>query len=252
MSSDIDIRKIEELSMNAFPSLQTQLLDGWVLRFSNGYAKRANSINPLYHSQEDINRKIEKCEKLYQRKGLKVIYKLTTHVFPEELDNILERKGYGLVGETSVQLLSLDEEEAIFSNKASIDNQLSDKWFSEFCELNHIKVADQHTLKQMLNHINADVCYVRLTNEKEETLACGMGVLEGGWIGLYDIVTSEMHRNNGYGIELVSSILNWGKKHGAERAYLQVMLHNTPALKLYEKLGFKEAYQYWYRIKKEC
>ncbi|WP_208589596.1 GNAT family N-acetyltransferase [Gracilibacillus suaedae] len=249
MSSHIDIRKMEELSMNAFPSLQTQLLDGWVLRFSNGYAKRANSINPLYDSQEDINRKIEKCEKVYQSKGLKVIYKLTTHVFPDQLDSILERIGYDLVGKTSVQLLSLDEREISFSNKALIDNQLDDNWFTDFCELNHIKVTDQYTLKQMLNHIHADVCYVRLINRKEETLACGMGVLEDRWIGLYDIVTSEEHRNKGYGIELVSSILNWGKNHGAEKAYLQVMLHNKPALKLYEKLGFTEAYQYWYRIK---
>jgi hypothetical protein len=39
---------IEELSMNAWPSIQTVLLDGWILRMSNGYTKRANSVNPLY------------------------------------------------------------------------------------------------------------------------------------------------------------------------------------------------------------
>ncbi|QGH32891.1 GNAT family N-acetyltransferase [Gracilibacillus salitolerans] len=250
MSNNVDIQKLEELSMNAFPSLQTQLLDGWILRFSNGYAKRANSINPLYDSQADIKQKIETCENMYQRKGLKVIYKLTTQVFPDKLDKILEQRGYNLTGVTSVQLLSLEERETFLSNKALIYNQLDETWFTNFCELNHIDDIDQQTLKQMLRNINADVCYVCLINNKSEILACGMGVLEEEWIGLYDIVTSEKHRNKGYGIELVFSILNWGKKHGAKKAYLQVMLNNTSAIGLYAKLGFSEVYKYWYRIKK--
>jgi ribosomal protein S18 acetylase RimI-like enzyme len=43
-------------------------------------------------------------------------------------------------------------------------------------------------------------------------------------------------------------LLSWGRKMGAEQAYLQVMLSNEPALSLYEKLGFREAYRYWYRV----
>ena len=41
------IRTLEELSMNALPALQTMLYGGWVLRFANGYTRRANSINPI-------------------------------------------------------------------------------------------------------------------------------------------------------------------------------------------------------------
>ena len=42
------IQEIEELSMNAWPSLQTLLLDGWVLRFAAGYTRRANAVCPLF------------------------------------------------------------------------------------------------------------------------------------------------------------------------------------------------------------
>ena len=34
------IRQMEERSMNAWPSLQTILDDGWVIRLANGYTKR--------------------------------------------------------------------------------------------------------------------------------------------------------------------------------------------------------------------
>lgn len=38
------IRYIEELSMNAWPSLQTIMYDGWVIILADGYTKRANSV----------------------------------------------------------------------------------------------------------------------------------------------------------------------------------------------------------------
>jgi hypothetical protein len=67
------IRSLEELSLNAWPSLQTLLYDGWVLRFANGYTKRANSVNPLYHSGTDVTEKTETCERLYRGKGLSCV-----------------------------------------------------------------------------------------------------------------------------------------------------------------------------------
>ncbi|KAB8127377.1 GNAT family N-acetyltransferase [Gracilibacillus oryzae] len=249
MNNEKVIRKIEELSINALPALQTQLVDGWILRFSNGYAKRANSINPLYSSNDEIKEKIEKMENIYRQEKLKVVYKLTTNVFPKELDGILEQNGYELVGLTSVQLLSLKEVAVTPAANVVYYNYLADKWFTVYCELNNVKETYQPTLKKMLQNIKPDVCYVVLFNDNNEPLACGMGVLEDEYIGLFDIVTNERHRNKGYGKQVIFTILNWGKENGAKHAYLQVVLTNRPALNLYSKLGFNEAYKYWYRIK---
>ncbi len=250
MNEDGQIQKIEELSINAFPSLQTQLVDGWLLRISNGYSKRANSISPLYATHGIISEKIKEVEQIYQARNLPVMFKLTPRVFPKNLDSILDQVGYSLEGLTSVQVLSFDEfvVNLPLSSNIIIYDCLEDKWFNSFCELNNMKESDQSTLKKMLETIVPEVCYVLLFNDKKEVLACGMGVLEDDYIGLFDIVTNPKYRNKGYGMQLILNILDWGKANGAKRAYLQVVLDNIPALNLYKKLGFKEAYKYWYRI----
>ncbi|MED4036209.1 GNAT family N-acetyltransferase [Niallia taxi] len=243
------IRKIEELSMNALPALQTQLYDGWVVRFADGYTKRANSINPIYFSKEDVHDKIETVEQMYRKKNLKVVYKMTKQVSPENLDFILEESKYIQDSLTSVQTLSLQDVQIELKHHAIVYNDLQADWFRNFCKLNTVKEQDRLTLNNMLNNIIAETRYFQLTDESNEIVACGMCVLENNCIGLFDIVTSEKQRNRGYGFKLIQSILQWGKENGARLAYLQVMLNNPPALKLYSKLGFKEVYQYWYRIK---
>lgn len=249
MTSNNLIQKIEELSMNALPAIQTNVYDGWILRFANGYTKRANSINPIYSSTEDLNQKIENVEQLYRKRDLKVVYKMTEQVSPENLDKTLEINEYILDSLTSVQILSLKDIEVEITHRAIVYNHLQDEWFINFCMLNNIAEKDQITLKKMLRNIMPKACYFLLSDDHDEILACGMCVLERDYIGLFDIVTSEKFRNRGYGKKLIQNILQWGKDNGAKYAYLQVMLQNAPALKLYSKLGFKEVYRYWYRIK---
>ena len=82
-----------------------------------------------------------------------------------------------------------------------------------------------------------------------QPVACGLGVCEGDKVGLFDIVTEPSQRGKGLGQQLIAGILAWAVDNGAQTAYLQVMLNNEAALRLYEKLGFREIYQYWYRIK---
>ena len=80
-----------------------------------------------------------------------------------------------------------------------------------------------------------------------EVVACGLAVESNGLVGIFDVVTAPEHRRKGYGLELMEALLDWAVSTHAQYAYLQVMLNNQPALTMYEKLRFKELYQYWYR-----
>jgi ribosomal protein S18 acetylase RimI-like enzyme len=242
------ITTIEELSLNAWASLQTMLYDGWVIRFANGYTKRANSVNPLYPSSMNIDEKLRFCESLYQEQKLPVVFKLTPAVHPGNLDDRLGENGYRKDSPTSVQMVDLETIHVQASSDTEIQNSLSDEWLENFCAMSSISGLDQETLRGILINIVPHHCFVSLTSDRR-VVAGGLGVLQEDYIGLFDIVTHKDFRNRGYGQQVVNSILAWGKENQAKTAYLQVMLDNGPALHLYSKLGFMEQYQYWYRIK---
>ncbi len=242
------IRQLEEISLNAWPALQTLLYDGWVIRLADGYTKRANSVNPLYPSELDVAEKIAACEKIYRDNNLPVVFKLTTDCCPHDLDTVLATNGYATDSDTSVQLLSLQAWNTGVQPDVNLETALSDGWLAAFCRMSKLDDQRRIKLERILNLIAPAKCFASV-QVAGQIAACGLGVAQAGFVGLFDIVTDANLRGKGYGQCVVEEILAWGKAQGAHTAYLQVMLNNGPALSLYAKLGFQEAYRYWYRIK---
>jgi N-acetylglutamate synthase len=85
----MNTKLIEEISMNAWSPLQTKLYNGWVLRFADGYTKRANSVSPLYESKINLDEQIDYCERQYGFCNLPTIFKLAKESIPEGIDKRL-------------------------------------------------------------------------------------------------------------------------------------------------------------------
>ena len=68
------IGEIEEILLNAFPSVDREIYDGWILNFSSGYTYRANCIYPFYASSYDLKDKIRHCETQYRELFLPAVY----------------------------------------------------------------------------------------------------------------------------------------------------------------------------------
>lgn len=240
-------RRIEEASLNAWPALQQMLFDGWLLRFTKGYTKRANSVNPLFGSSMNAEEKIALCERLYAEKEQPAIFRLTPLASPGDLDHILARHRYRRIDLTNVQHLDLRGQAMQAEPSVELRDETVDNWFDTFCRLSVAPRATHQTHQEILQAIPAKRLLAVLA-DSDTIVACGLGVLEHDYFGLFDLVTDPQQRNKGYGTKLVLSMLRWAQEHAAAHAYLQVMQSNAPARHLYAKLGFEEVYQYWYRV----
>lgn len=242
------IRTIEELSLGAWPALQTVFYDGWILRFADGYTRRSNSINPIYRGALDVQGKIVFCEKLYRDRGQRVIFKMTSASEPNELDDILAQRGYSAEAQTSVMNLALPVGAFKASLRVKLWDHSDELWASGFADLNSVASNHRRALERIVGSIGLPMrCAAVLDGDK--IVSCGMAVVQGPWVGLFDIVTHPDCRRQNLATSVIESLLAWSISAGATRAYLQVMLDNTPALTLYRKLGFVESYQYCYRVK---
>lgn len=145
------IRAIEELSMNAWPAMQTLHYDGWVLRFADGYTKRANSVNPLYDSKMDLDEKIKVSESFYRDKGLPTVFKMTAASAPANLDTRLVARGYRIDSPTSVQLLDLSAAEYKITDAVDLTSTDSEAWHESFARMNNVdsnrRATHEHILR---------------------------------------------------------------------------------------------------------
>jgi ribosomal protein S18 acetylase RimI-like enzyme len=75
--------------------------------------------------------------------------------------------------------------------------------------------------------------------------AVGIAVDHDDLVGLFCLAVDPTRRRSGLGTALVRALLAGA---AASTAYLQVEEDNAPAVALYERLGFSEAYRYCHRV----
>lgn len=245
------IKKIEDMSLNAWPSHKMELYDGWILRFSYFYTHRTNSVEQFGTSTLSWREKVSYCEEVYKRLGSPAIFKISPLVSPD-FDYTLENRGYEIQHTTNVMTLSLDSAslEASFSDVVITDD-IPDIWITSLFDLkNMTNPVHRAVVPSMYRAIPKEtVCASVWKNGR--IIATGLGILDRDYIGIYAIHVDEPYRKKGYARQICTALLSEGRKKGAQNAYLQVVKDNTAAEKLYASLGFSFSYTYWFRVQKD-
>ncbi len=239
---------IEELSLNAWPAPRQVLLDGWLVRLGSGYTRRANSVSVLTRGRMPIERKIAECERIYFGESRPCVFRLT-RAAGEELESELSARGYARDGAVSVRTLELAGRQFTPEARVVLAADYDPAWGEAYAAMNGIGAVHRPAMEAILRAI-VPTRQFALISDSSGPLSAGLAVLERDHVGLFDIVTRPDQRRNGHATCVIHALLAWAMRQQAIRAYLQVTTTNTAALPLYARLGFVEAYQYWYRVKK--
>lgn len=245
------IKQLEDMSLNAWPSHKMELYDGWILRFSYFYTHRTNSVEQFGGSTLPWREKIPYCEAVYRRLGTPAIFKISPLVSPD-FDYVLENRGYQIEHTTNVMTLELNNiATEILSDKVQISEQISQKWIESLFDLKKMtNPIHRAVVPSMYQAILKETLCASIT-ENGEIVATGLGILDRDYIGIYAIHVREDYRKRGYARQILGSLLLKGQKKGAQKAYLQVVEGNHPARALYEALGFRYFYTYWFRVQNQ-
>ena len=196
---------------------------------------------------KNLIQKIHRCEEIYHRFNLRPIFRLTNTSQLEILDRTLEQLGYLKQDSVSVQVRSIVDSDILNSELVTIETKLSQEWLDHFVHAANLPTWHWSTMSAILEIIPNPTCFAWLKN-RQRFCSCGLGVLENDCLGLFFLVTAKKQRRQGYASQLILAMLNWGKANGATKAYLQVETENQEGINLYNKLGFTEVYQYFYRL----
>jgi GNAT superfamily N-acetyltransferase len=244
MSETTRIRGLEERACNAWPALQTVVMDGWLVRFSEGYTKRANSACALAPGAAPLERIGPAIEALYGRAGLPAIFRLTPLATAADAAWLAAR-GYRPIERTHIMTASANSPSGV-DPAIRLSSTAGPDWLAGFAAGNRYGPAVRPTLEKMLAAIRPEAAFAVL-EENGKASAYGLCVIERGIAGLFDILVDEAARRRGLGRRVVSSLMAHAAARGAGEIYLQVMETNEAARRLYAELGLSElyAYEYW-------
>lgn len=243
------IKMIEDFSLNAWPSHQIQLYDGWLLRFSYFYTHRTNSVEQIGDSSIPLEEKIDFCEDAYRHWGTPAIFKISPLVDPAFEQRLIQRN-YLVQHITEVMLLDFAGYRQVTPKaEVHLDKLIQPRWINSLFALKGTTNAiHRQIVPSMYQAIPKDTLSASIVNEQGQIVAIGLGILDRSYMGIYAIHVHPRYRKRSYARSICTALLNAGKDMGLEGAYLQVVHGNTPAKNLYISLGFRDFYSYWFRV----
>lgn len=238
---------VEPVAAATWPARRTQALDGWILRFSEGFSSRANSVSTLVYSGRPLDASIGAVEAAYRAQGLPPLFQITPASRPVGLEDALRARGY--IHKSPTMVMVADAAPIAASGAAQVFGAVDADFTALTREGSH-SPADGDERLATLARTTLPKAFV-VARENEDAASCGASIAADGWAGVYVMRTTPARRRHGHGRRVLGAIAAWALTQGAERLFLQVDEANTAGRALYAQAGFREAYRCLHYGKKD-
>ena len=244
---------VEDAGINASAPREQLWVDGWLVRFSPGKAKRARCVQAVASGRMSLDERLARCLAIYAGVGLRPYFRITPFSQPVGLDAQLAARGMEQIDDTRVMVASLDADAPALGGEDDPLEALSFRGIEADAFAEWIGAQRGSTAEARVAHAER----IRQSPVRHRALgivdpggvpvAGGQIVVEGELAGLYDIFSLEAMRGRGLARALCRKLLQLAVVDGARVAYLQVEASNASARRVYDRLGFADAYAYHYR-----
>jgi ribosomal protein S18 acetylase RimI-like enzyme len=247
------LSRIEDAGINASAPPQQRWVDGWLLRFSPGKAKRARCVQAVADGRLPLAERLALCQAVMDAAGLPMVVRITPFSRPDGLDDALAALGWARLDDTRVMVAAQCPAVAEPLPDGLLWQPLDAEAYAEVVgALRGSPPAQRlaHAQRLALSPVPYQGWALRAAvggAGEGDVLACGQSAVEADLVGLYDVFTHPQARGRGLARILCSRLLAQAHAGGARSAYLQVDADNAAARAVYRRLGFADAYAYHYR-----
>ena len=245
MTSTDLVLDLESRLVNAWPAFEVELAEGWLLRFAEGYSKRANSATAIQPGARLDGALVDSMVQSFEARGIDPCFRLTGIEDPQA-DGVLAERGLVLYDPSQGMVAALDDTGSV-DPSIRLEAAAKPAWIAAAAAAYGGDKGNREVLGRIVRRIRQPAVFATLNLDGQDS-AWGLAVAERGRVGLYDIVVAPDLRGLGLGRRLVAALMNWGWQQGATQAYLQMRASNTVAESLYRSLGFEIAYRYTHRV----
>lgn len=244
-----DADELFAVAADCWGYLETERVDGWVLRAGVGFTHRANSVWPLGPLSRELPAALASISDWYAGRELPP---LVQAVVGSDLDGLLT--AHGCAEGLAEALRQTAEVAAVRAYLAGLDypnvalstaDRPQDRWLRLY------RAGGIPPQAKEILGAGERFRYATVYDEASgEPLAIGRAVLagpSGEWVGLAGIETAPAARRRGLARLIIKTLLDWAGERGARYTMLEVTEGNDPARTLYGRMGFTTHHRYHYR-----
>lgn len=242
--------ELEEIASRGWKGLESGWLGHWLLRASEGFTGRANSVLPLGDPGLPLPDALDRVAQWYAQRGLPARFQVPLPA-QANLDRALAELGWPTRDRTQVLTAPVQAVLAAVPDRVDlpplvVEAAPSPQWLGLYrYRGGPLPAIAPRQLAQADRPVFVSI------RDGDQPIAVARGALAAGWIGITAVEVAESARRRGLGSHIVRELCAWAAAAEPEpvhSVYLQVHSGNEAALALYRRLGFTHHHDYQYRL----